>query len=269
MESAAMNRMIRTLKPCLPRPAISLAREMRYRSKAACCLYQAAIEAVAPRMIAPGIPAPPPRLRLRVHGNSSLSDFIATGKTIASNVSGILQAENFMPGEVLDFGCGCGRVITYLHGPFPAEYTGVDVDSEVIEWSKRNVRFAKFAVGPPLPPLPFADGAFDLIFTISVFSHLDEHHCGLWAKELTRLLSPSGLLLITTIGRPYFPPEMAGEFRFFPAQKTSWFAANRCEWYGTTCMTAQYAASFFSGLRPVRHVEQGINHHQDAILFRH
>lgn len=263
-----MNRMIATIKPRLPRPAISLAREVRYRSKAAYSLCQSAIEAVAPQTIASGIPAPPPALRLRVHGNSSLSDFIATGKTIASNVSGILQAENFSPGKVLDFGCGCGRVITYLHDSVPAEYTGVDVDGEVIEWSQQNIRFANFAVGPLQPPLPFADGAFDFIFTISVFSHLDENHCAMWARELTRLLSPNGLLLITTIGRPYFPPEMTGEFRFFPAQKTSWFAANQCQWYGTTCMTAQHAASFFSGLRLVRHLEQGINHHQDAIVFR-
>jgi SAM-dependent methyltransferase len=264
-----MNRMIATIKPHLPRPAISIAREMRYRSKAAYSLCQAALETVAPQVIAPGIPAPPPALRLRVHGNSSLSDFIATGKTIASNVSSILQAENFSSCKVLDFGCGCGRVIAYLHDSVLAEYTGVDVDREVIEWSQRNIRFAKFAVGPLQPPLPFADGAFDFIFTISVFSHLDETHCGMWAKELTRLLSPTGLVLITTIGRPYFPPEMTGEFRFYPAQKTSWFAANRCEWYGTTCMTAGYAASFFPGLRLVRHLEQGINHHQDAILFRH
>jgi SAM-dependent methyltransferase len=263
-----MNRMIRTLKPHLPRPAISLAREVRYRSKAAYSLYQSAIEAVAPQTIAPGIPAPPPVLRLRVHGSSSLSDFIATGKTIASNVAGAVQAENCSPANVLDFGCGCGRVIPYLHDSVPAEYTGVDVDREVIEWSQQNIRFAKFVVGPLQPPLPFADDAFDFIFTISVFSHLDENHCRAWAKELTRLLSPTGLLLITTIGRPYFPREMTEEFRFFPARKTSWFAANQGEWYGTACMTAQHAASFFPGLRLVRHVEQGINHHQDAILFR-
>jgi hypothetical protein len=82
----------------------------------------------------------------------------------------------------------------------------------------------------------------------------------MWAHELTRILAPNGKLLITIIA--------GAGFAFSPAEKTSWFVANKCEWYGTTCMSVDYAVSLFPNLSQLFHVARGVNNHQDAILFQ-
>jgi SAM-dependent methyltransferase len=105
----------------------------------------------------------------------------------------------------LDFGCGCGRVARHLLSPeavsrygFVArDYTGVDVDRRQIGWATRHLP-GKFAVTPHLPPTALASSSFDVIYTISVFTHLDEGPQRAWLAELARLLAPGGLLLATT-----------------------------------------------------------------------
>src|SRR5713101_1862141 len=256
-------------KTYLPGPAIALAREARYQAQQLHSKYRGMVERLAPKVIAPGVPAPPADLRSRVHGSANLKTFIATGKRVAADIDAIVQPHTFR--NALDFGCGCGRVITYLRELRPSNYTGIDVDQEVVQWSQENMKFSRFVHGPQEPPLPFTEGQFDFIFTVSVFSHLDEPHCRMWAKELSRVIASGGILLITTIGKPYWPnvPELFSRgFAFSPARKTPWFAANKCDWYGTTCMSADYAASLFHGLRLVSHAERGINNHQDAILLQ-
>jgi len=245
-------------KPYLPTPVAALAREARFQAERLLSSCYSIAETFTPKVMAPGIPAPPADLRARVHGSANLATFMATGKRIASDIDAIMQGQAFH--NALDFGCGCGRVLTYLHELRPAKYTGVDVDQDAVEWSGKNVPLANFIHGPEKPPLPFGDDGFDFVFSVSVFSHLDEPHCRMWADELTRILAPDGRLLITTIAGP--------GFSFSPAKKTSWFAANKCEWYGTTCMSVDYAASLFPSLRLVANAPRAINNHQDAILFR-
>jgi SAM-dependent methyltransferase len=50
------------------------------------------------------------------------------------------------------------------------------------------------------PPLPFEDASFDLVYSISVFTHLDEEMQDAWLNELKRVLRPGGILIITVHG---------------------------------------------------------------------
>src|SRR5690606_2578116 len=59
---------------------------------------------------------------------------------------------------------------------------------------------ATFVAGPPHPPTRFDDGAFDFIYCISLFTHLDEPMQDEWLDEIHRLLKPGGHLLATTHG---------------------------------------------------------------------
>jgi SAM-dependent methyltransferase len=100
--------------------------------------------------------------------------------------------------RILDFGCGPGRILRHL-APLAAhsEIHGVDIDADAIAWCAENIPFASFTVGPHEPPLPFADGQFDLVYNHSVFTHIDERRQDLWLAELARILAPGGIALLT------------------------------------------------------------------------
>lgn len=100
--------------------------------------------------------------------------------------------------DVLDFGCGCGRVLLPLRAHLPqARFFGTDTDAEQIEWSQKNIGGVPFVCNNPEPPLPYADASFDLIYGCSVFTHLDERLQFLWLDELERVARPSAILILT------------------------------------------------------------------------
>lgn len=72
------------------------------------------------------------------------------------------------PGRVLDIGCGTGYLTRLLRGTVVA----VDQSTEMLEFARRHVPDAKF-IRADVPPLPFADGMFDLAFSSAVYSHIE------------------------------------------------------------------------------------------------
>jgi SAM-dependent methyltransferase len=158
-----------------------------------------------------GLPLPPAALRHRVGPNSSRAEFLHVGALCASDLSGVYAGLGRDPAgdrRWLDFGCGCGRVARHLLAKgalerlgigalSPLAYTGVDVDRRQIAWVARHLS-GRFEAIPKAPPTPLPEAAFDVVFTISVFTHLDEGMQEAWLDELARLLRPGGLLLATT-----------------------------------------------------------------------
>jgi SAM-dependent methyltransferase len=113
--------------------------------------------------------------------------------------------------RVLDFGCGAGRTLRhFLEEAEQGELWGADIDSPSIEWLEENLC-------PPLrvrqsrdaPPLGFESASFDLIWALSVFTHLTDSSIP-WLLELHRLLKPGGLLIATYMGR-WTSEELIGE----------------------------------------------------------
>lgn len=104
--------------------------------------------------------------------------------------------------RILDFGCGAGRTLRhFISEAQQAEFWGVDIDAASVELLAQTVC-------PPLrvmrsgymPPLDFEGGSFDLIWSISVFTHLTDSSLP-WLLELHRILKPGGLLVATYMGR--------------------------------------------------------------------
>lgn len=113
--------------------------------------------------------------------------------------------------SMLDFGCGAGRTLRHFHDEArTARFVGCDLDRESIDWLSAHLCPPLEAIrSDPDPPLPFADGSFDLIWAISVFTHLVDSSAA-WLLELHRLLKPGGLLMASYMGE-LTSVEVAGE----------------------------------------------------------
>ena len=152
------------------------------------------------------LPIPPGRLMHLVAGTEDVSWFLDSGAVAANHIAEIL-ARNGRPVEsmadVLDFGCGAGRVMRHwkdLRGP---SFHGADYNPDLVAWCRANLPFAQFQVNGLGRGLASGDGSFDLIYALSVFTHLSEPLQRFWVDELTRVLRPGGFLFLTTHGDFY------------------------------------------------------------------
>jgi SAM-dependent methyltransferase len=149
-----------------------------------------------------GAPLPPRRLMVRVAGTADGEWFLRSGRAAYDAIAAHVPVTEL--DSVLDFGCGCGRVTRYW-SDFTGAVSGSDVSAKAIEWCRAHLSFARFETNAPAPPLAFADESFDLVYALSVFTHLPADLQLAWRDELHRVLRPGGALLVTTHGRSYLP----------------------------------------------------------------
>jgi 2-polyprenyl-3-methyl-5-hydroxy-6-metoxy-1,4-benzoquinol methylase len=106
--------------------------------------------------------------------------------------------------RVLDFGCGWGRILRcFLRDCHPDRLCGLDVDPSLVAICVETMPECRFETVNPLPPTALPDASFDVITAYSVFSHLAEHASLAWIRELSRLLVPGGVLVVTTQPREF------------------------------------------------------------------
>jgi len=163
-----------------------------------------------------GIPLPPASLRARVHTLPDAKSFFEVGRRWVSGLeAGLERADRSLESftSVLDFGCGCGRTLRWLDWlAGRASLAGTDIDGECVRWCAENIPFAHFSQNDPLPPLEFANEAFDLVYAISVFTHLTESAQDAWLAELRRVTRPGAILLLSTHG-PHTWPSLPPRYR--------------------------------------------------------
>jgi ubiquinone/menaquinone biosynthesis C-methylase UbiE len=111
---------------------------------------------------------------------------------------------------IYEWGCGPGRVIRHLPEVFgrSAEVYGTDYNAETIEWCKQNLPGIQFLLNNLEPPLHFPDNAFDLVYCISIFTHLSPENGMKWSDELFRVLKPNGILVMTHLGENSYKTEL-------------------------------------------------------------
>jgi SAM-dependent methyltransferase len=112
--------------------------------------------------------------------------------------------------SVLDFGCGCGRILAGWEGMLhpEARLYGCDINERLVRFCQENVKDAAVIQSSFMPPLPYADHQFDLIYAASVYTHLSLPAMLHWTGEIARILEPGGIAMITTHGS-YYAPELA------------------------------------------------------------
>jgi SAM-dependent methyltransferase len=149
------------------------------------------------------LPIPPPALIWEVVNHADIGDFLAAGRERAGAIESAFAAAGFELGRarrVLDFGCGCGRILRHFANRSATEWYASDVNERLVSWCRDNLPFAHCATNGLLPPLAFADRFFDAVYAISVLTHLDESLQERWLAELERIVDPGGAVLVTTHG---------------------------------------------------------------------
>jgi len=141
--------------------------------------------------------------RFRVIGNRDPLAFLMSGCTdfnrldrACAAVTGTHIAEH---ASILDWGCGCGRIARHL-APLTRNFSGCDIDIDNVAWCMEHLP-GRYSASSLRPSLPYKEGAFDLIYGISVFTHFRTEIEALWLSELLRVAAPGALLLMTVHGQ--------------------------------------------------------------------
>jgi SAM-dependent methyltransferase len=148
-----------------------------------------------------GMAIPPAYLQILVTGTAGAEGFLRHGRRDAATLRELFREAGLeleQCSAVLDFGCGCGRILRHWPADGATVWHGCDLNPRLVEWCARNLRHAKVRVSSLEPPAPYAAQMFDAVYVISVFTHLPEPRP--WLRELGRLLRPGGRLLLTTHG---------------------------------------------------------------------
>jgi SAM-dependent methyltransferase len=232
------------------------------------------------------LPLPPPLLRYRVHGQLDSGTFVTVGRNCARDLmrSFMVTGKDLYALEnILDFGCGCARVLRHFHDhPESCHFFGTDIDPEAISWCRSRLPFATFGVNDRLPPLPFPAETFDLIYGVSVFTHLDEDYQLAWLNELRRVTKHGGTLMLSLHGA--YAQGIAAQQRMFATcdletlqdkgflfqvLETGRFKRDGLpDFYQCAFHTEPYVRETWSEFFAVQdYVERGINNHQDLVVL--
>jgi SAM-dependent methyltransferase len=140
---------------------------------------------------------PPPEVHAMARGPLAAAGAIFYADTIADELARAGRPLEAMRSG-LDFGCSSGRVVRALQAAYPEpDWHGCDPNEPAVAWASEHLPGISFVHSPVEPPLPYDDGAFDLVVAISIWSHFNEHAAVAWLDEMHRIVRPGGALLFT------------------------------------------------------------------------
>ncbi len=198
---------------------------------------------------------------IRVSGRKSDQvNFLVSGLTTFSKLDAMCK---FYSGVgisdldvVVDWGVGCGRVVRHLLEQDQANRAsaqtviGVDIDEINVKWCQENLSSlspnAQFNV-LSLEGFDLPGGSVDLLYGISIFTHLSEYHQHKWLSEIRRVLKPGALAILTVNGEAKFCRQreeiglpFVQKFGFFDGVPDSAIGADRSDYYRSTLHLRPY-----------------------------
>lgn len=173
-----------------------------------------------------------------------LRDYFADGWRTLSELMVLLERLGkplLQRPSVLEFASGHGRFTRHLTKALGAERVTVsDVVADAVEFSKVTFGVHGF-ISASVPEQVRWPGQFDLVFVLSLFSHLPRATWGRWLRALHGVLAPGGVLVFTVHGlkAAAFDQVRLDEDGYFfaPSSESSAIAVQE---YGTTFTAPQF-----------------------------
>lgn len=127
------------------------------------------------------------------------TDSIETAMWLTNHLQRHIDLKNK---RILDWGCGPGRIVRHLPKVVGngCQFYGTDQNKESIDWCSNNIKGISFHNNSLDARLPYSDNFFDVIYGISVFTHLSKQMHYDWFCEISRILKTDGIIFLTTQG---------------------------------------------------------------------
>ena len=137
-------------------------------------------------------------------GKMDYTSYFEKGKESAVDILDLLKAHHSLENvNLLEWGCGPVRILRHVPEILSGERSkvfGSDYNPKTIDWDKKSFDNISFSKNDLLPPLEYDNDFFNIIFCISVFTHLDEGTELKWFDEIIRVLKPGGIFLLSIHG---------------------------------------------------------------------
>jgi SAM-dependent methyltransferase len=142
---------------------------------------------------------------------------------ISYNVKQLLKTYKVQNAKLIDVGCGGGQTTKELTAF--GRVTGVDISSVAVEGCQKRYPKITFNTANILDSSWIAKhtGEFDVVVSTEVIEHIPKGQQQLYADHLRQLLTPGGLLILTTPNRPVIdlmkPDNMTNEEFYIEFEK--------------------------------------------------
>ncbi|QIL73443.1 class I SAM-dependent methyltransferase [Diaphorobacter sp. HDW4B] len=174
--------------------------------------------------------------------------------------------------SVLEFASGHGRFTRHLVKALGANrVVANDVVVDSVEFSRKTFGVEGF-VSPSVPEQVQWDKQHDLVFVLSLFTHLPASTWSRWLKRIYDMVAPGGVLVFTTHGaEAVFKQNVTLDENgyFFVASSES--NAIDGQEYGTTFTSEAFVRARIAETLPearlLKVAERQFWHHQDAIVI--
>ena len=167
------------------------------------------------------IPLPPDEFRSLVCGPNMIDSFEEVGKWLVAFLDheGMIKSGS----DLLDVGCGCGRLARYLTDSPIQSYRGFDRHAGMVKWcvdeiQSRDPRFAfEFfnlrsvydawdnqggKIDVESFTFPYPADAFDSCLLASIFTHMPPQEVRRYLRELGRVMRPGGKIVLSIFFSP-------------------------------------------------------------------
>ena len=106
---------------------------------------------------------------------------------------------------ILEWGCGVARVVRHIpnYVSRDSKVYGIDINKQMTDWNSKHIPTVSFSINEYNPPTRFNENYFDLVFALSVFTHIEYQFQLKWLKEMHRIIKTGGVFLFTTHGKKY------------------------------------------------------------------